>query len=634
MISRIGAVALLSLTTAYFCIAQINYNADNIPAELKENAKAVVRIENNTLELLNEGKAKLKITEAITILNENGIDLALFRQYYDKFLKISIGSAIVYDATGKKVKSIPGSEIYDFSANTGASGYDDNRVKLIDPEYRKYPFTVEYSYELVYNGTLQLPTWSPYKAYDIAVQHSEMKVIVPAGMEIRYYERNLTTPLKFNSSDKGKTYMWEANNLKALKEEPFSGPMTDYLPVVYLGMNSFSLGGIKGDASTWTSFGKWMYDLNAGRNVLPESTKQKLAMLVSNVNTESEKVKILYEYMQKNTRYVSVQMGIGGLQSFEAEKVDRLGYGDCKALSNYMQSILNSVGIEAYYTIVMAGEDAPDVLKDFPSIQFNHVIVCVPNKGDTIWLECTNQNMPCGYIGTFTDDRNVLVIKEDGGHLVRTRSYSADENLKSTLALINLTAEGKGSVKITNSYSGIYYDMLQPILRSDDADRKKLMYKSIDIPHFTLNTYSHKEHKDQIPRIEESIDLELGNYVTVMGSNMFFELNLMNKVGNSPKKLKIRLSDIYFDRPYSETDTVIYTFPEGYTIGGLPDKVVLANKYWKYSAESYMKDGKLVYVRNFKLNNGIYPKEEYPEIIQCFDQVVKADQQKVSLKKL
>ncbi|MEZ5148897.1 MAG: hypothetical protein R2759_17950 [Bacteroidales bacterium] len=54
-------------------------------------------------------------------------------------------------------------------------------------------------------------------------------------------------------------------------------------------------------------------------------------------------------------------------QFFDAETVDRVGYGDCKALTNYTKSLMEAVQIPAVYNLVRAGDEASRIITGFPS---------------------------------------------------------------------------------------------------------------------------------------------------------------------------------------------------------------------------------------------------------------------------
>jgi len=86
-----------------------------------------------------------------------------------------------------------------------------------------------------------------------------------------------------------------------------------------------------------------------------------------------------------------------------------------------MVALLKEANIKANYVLIAAGDDQPDMLTDFPSPYFNHATVCVPMDKDSIWLECTSQTLPAGYIGSFTGNRHALLINELGGQIVTTK---------------------------------------------------------------------------------------------------------------------------------------------------------------------------------------------------------------------
>ncbi len=60
--------------------------------------------------------------------------------------------------------------------------------------------------------------------------------------------------------------------------------------------------------------------------------------------------------MQDKTRYISVQIGIGGWKPMLADDVNKLGYGDCKGLTNYTKALLEAVDVPSYYTLFLVVE--------------------------------------------------------------------------------------------------------------------------------------------------------------------------------------------------------------------------------------------------------------------------------------
>ena len=265
-------------------------------------------------------------------------------------------------------------------------------------------------------------------------------------------------------------------------------------------------------------------------------------------------------------------------------------------------------------------------------MRFNHVILCVPNQSDTIWLECTSQTHPFGYLSSFTDDRDVLLVKVSGSKLVHTPKFSKGSNFIHTSATVNLAINGNSIANINREYKGSFYNIGKAFLESDSKDQSKMIYEIIDIPHFTVKSFEFVEKNDQTPSIAETTNIEVDNYATTMGSSIMFNLNFMNKIKNTPKSRYKRISDIYIQRPSCEIDSITYVLPEGYKTSNLPEKTSISSEFGNYQSEVILKDEKLVYIRSFDLNKGTYSKEKFKELTDFFEQIVKCDQKKIILK--
>ena len=104
-----------------------------------------------------------------------------------------------------------------------------------------------------------------------------------------------------------------AINIFGQKKEDYSPSVKDLFPKVMMGLERFHLEGVDGTATNWIDFGKWYSEkILAGTTDLPEETKVKIKAIVGDEKDPVKKAKLVYDFVQKKSRYVSIQVGIGG----------------------------------------------------------------------------------------------------------------------------------------------------------------------------------------------------------------------------------------------------------------------------------------------------------------------------------
>jgi hypothetical protein len=606
-----------------------------IPQALIKNANAVKRMEKIQFIVKDAGEAVLKRKYAITILNENGDDHAGFLEYYSKMHKIENIEGALFDAMGKELKRLKNKQIIDFTGSDDNNLIDDNRRKFHSFFHKTYPYTIEYEVEIKYNGTLFFPLWIPREGQLFSVQSSSIEVVYPADYMVRYKAFNYPGEPVAAETDKGKkTLAWQISNLPAMQNEYAAPDWYELNPVVFLGPANFEVEGYKGNMTSWADFGKFVYSLKQGKDVLPPAIKEKVHQLTDKLTTTREKISVLYEYMQKNTRYISIQLGIGGWQPFDATYVATKSYGDCKALTNYMYSLLKEAGINSAYTLVKAGRRANRVIADFPSQQFNHVILAVPQPKDTIWLECTSQSLPSGYLGDFTCDRYALMVEEKGGTLVRTPKYGMKENLQRRSVKATLDEEATLNIKSHTSYGALQQDEYHGLINNLSKDKvKEALQEQLDFATYDITAFEYKENKGILPTIEESLDITVRNYASITGKRLFIVPNVMTR---SHRKLQIdtaRKYDLQLGFEYNDVDTVEISLPPGYTAESVPQDAVIESKFGKYRNAVRLSGTQLFYYRSIEHYSGRFPATDYAALVKFYEAIYKADRSRVVLVK-
>lgn len=612
-----------------------DYAVSKIPLALLRNANAVLRHEELRFEIRSTRETSFKNHFVVTILNEKGDSWAAFSEYYDKHRSIVDVEGILYDAHGKQLKKIKKKDLEDRSGVSGGTLMDDNRIKRHNFYYRVYPYTVEYTVEIENKSTLFFPMWAPQGGENLSVEYSSISMVSDPEYQVRYKAFQYASEPVVTQEKSKKVLTWTSKNMNAVIREPFSPRWHELTTTVIFGPTEFQMDDYKGNMKNWQDFGKFVHSLRHGRDQLPAHIKSTVHSIADPLSDPREKIARLYEYMQKNTRYISIQLGIGGWQPFPASDVAANGYGDCKALTNYMYSLLQEVGIKSYYALIRAGKNANYITEDFPSQQFNHVILCVPiSAKDSIWLECTSQTMPSGYLGDFTSDRPALLIDENGGKMVRTPKYSLDENLQSRM--IRAVLEENGTLRVTaqNRYSGMQQDDIHGLINSLSKEKvKEHLAEQLNFPTYDINKFDYKEQKSSLPVISETLDITVSNYATITGKRLFILPNVMTRSGSKLSTDSTRKYDIQLNFEYKDIDSVEIDLPDGYTPESMPKDVSIKSQFGTYNASIKLRDNKLYYYRSVEHNSGRFPAKEYADLVEFSNAIHKADRTRVVLVK-
>jgi transglutaminase-like putative cysteine protease len=623
---------LLSFLIYFTPLLAQNYSVFQIPDSLLKNANYVKRYESVSVKLISSSKARIVHKYVYTILNSKGIEYGSLAEYYDSFKSIESITGELYNAVGDKLESVKKKDIADVSWGDGFSLYTDVRYKEHDFGHREFPYTVSYEIESLSDGLLSLPFWMPQERGGVSVMESNLLVSFSDNNPVRYKLHAIDKPDSTISKNGETLLSWSARNIPAKIEEPFQPAWFSILPGVALAPTYITLQGYSGQTDTWKNFGLFFYQLLEGRDQLPPVIVKKVHELTDGLSSTEEKVQVLYRYLQSSTRYISVQLGIGGWQPFDANFVSTKQYGDCKALSNYMIALLKEAGVESNYVIIGAGESVYPLEEDFPRNQANHVIVCVPNGKDSIWLECTNQYTSAGFNGSFTGNRKALLIKDDGGHVVHTTFYNSSDNkvFRNVDAVLDLNGKLKAVIKA--KYSGQEQeDHFQLMHEYSESDRLNYLNKIFRISSYNIDSHIFSEKKGRIPVIEETLEISADHYAIFNGTRLFITPNQFNQMGARFLSDAQRLYPIQYNYSYLHYDTISIRIPDGYKVESMAKDVNLTSKYGHYSICFSFSVNKIEVYREYERNRFIAPSEEWSAFSQFLDEIYRSDRAKIVL---
>lgn len=625
---------VISMMTAFTASAQGKYATDLISTTLKPYASAIIRKDDCNIDMRGDRDVRMTCDRAITILKETDADMANLYLWYNKQRTISNLKGFIYDANGKLIKEIKGKDFKDESAVSRYSLYEDDRVKSFEPVLTNFPITVEYQYEIRMSENLIIPDWTPNNRRNTAIENSTYSFKCPATDSIRTFSKNKTALATILTEKDSKIYTWTVANIKATKEEPYSPPEDASQIQVKIVPVDFSYYKKIGKAHDWNELGKWMYNslVLPSQNATPNMINT-VKDYASKYRDKEELAKALYRYMQSRMRYVSVQIGIGGYQPTDATIVDKLGYGDCKGLTNYMQTLLRLADIPSLYCAVNAGSEKNSIDKDFATMNAgNHVILAVPFVKDTLWLECTSSDIPAGLLGDFTDDRMVWASNSDIGKIIKTPTYVSSENERIRCTELWMDADGNLKGQLQTTFIGAKWDEGLRFKDITGIERNKALSQTYDIDHIQFSNYRTQKLNSKPSSILETFEYTLPSYAVKDQDVYYLYPNIWTKAGRIPS-VRNRKQPLYIARNEKNIDTIQIHIPENIKVELPINSEAITEPFGSYSLQFKSEMNTLFIYRTQQWNAGTYPPNDYDKFVELGSKAYSLDRQKMALKK-
>ena len=570
-----------------------------------------------TFDMKSISSGTYTVYEKVLVTKESGSAEGVIVIFTDKDRSLDSFSGTVSDVSGKVLRKIKKQDLLSRALATELA--DDSYAYYFQP-VAPFPYIVEYEYSLNYKrGISSFPSYIPVTRPEVSLSKGQYVISVPPGTKIQY---SSPVEVEIGSAGGKDTYTWNVSDFGGYVSESMMPRKLSLVPYVYATPVNFMYSKVSGTQGSWKEIGAWLYDLQSECSDLSTEKIAELRSMTEGCATTFDKVKVLYDYLRKTTRYISIQLGIGGYQPFPASTVAKTGFGDCKALSNYLKTMLAAVGVESEYFIL--NTNRPDLENGYSSVgSMNHAMLAVPLKdggvmqGDTLWVECTNPTIPLGYRHEDVAGRQVLLVKKGGGEFVRCSGYPDSLSRVENKVTIYLASTGDATVNVCQTAYLDFIESRMSLYEMDEKDKSEKMAKEIIVtsnnPKINSITDNFNDYpkwgKAYLPWIRTEYSFESRNYAESNTDRLFIPLTPLRSGVNWQRGE--RKNDLFLSTGVTYLDTIEINVPVTYECEGLPKPVNADCSFASFSSSIKADGGKVTVVLKTVFKAGNYPKEDY-----------------------
>lgn len=384
------------------------------------------------------------------------------------------------------------------------------------------------------------------------------------------------------------------------------------------------------------SLHKWYRTLIKQTNYKSKQSINAIAHEITDTcHNEDEKIRAVFQWVQRNIKYINASVGLGGFIPDDCVDVLRNRYGDCKAMTNLTKEILNASGVESYYCWVGTNDLPYTYAENFTTSTDNHMILAVGSKENYKLLDATNSFGELYKAPYYIQGKEVLISlgpKDFIIHKVPLDSASANILLDKTyLYEEDGVLKGHADIKLTGSIKHTI-EMDFPLKKDEVVDfiaenLKKATNKALleNIEYFGI--------KDRTDSMKISYDFSLSKYGQSVGDKKYLSLHFTVPFYNDEIDIAKRKFDYLFDIPFTDDYYMVYEIPEGYGISFMPPNRQINFDNYQFNLVYELVNNKLMMHRKIILKSRRIRKNEFENWNQFVSELKKAYREVIVLQR-
>ncbi len=414
-------------------------------------------------------------------------------------------------------------------------------------------------------------------------------------------------------------------------------------------------GGAGGGFRTWQEVGSWYQGLVQGRRDASPQIREKARQLSAAAADPLAKMQALAAYVQKDIRYVAIELGVGGVQPHPAAQVLTHGYGDCKDKVTLLSSMLNEIGVESYYVLI--NTERGSVMADTPpNLGFNHAVIAIrlpagidvsqlpatiahKSLGALLFFDPTHPLIPLGHLPGALQANYGMLVNGSGGELVPLPQTAVALNGVSRSAQMTLDENGtlQGDVRETWSGDAAARQRFALQTAQQDVDQIKpveaMLTDSLSTFHIARASIGNLRTPER-PLIW-NYTLEIPRYPRAAGDLLIIRPRVLGSLSSSLLETKeARRHPIEFYAPTRNTDVFEITVPAGYVADALPPEVKEDLGFVAYSSSTGFSNNVLRYTRTLEIRELSVPAARADQLRKFFRVIESDERNPAVLKKM